>query len=541
MTEAALADEESQNRLGASLRTNVPAWDGSTDAIERRIKASQRLGFEDEAMRDSLTVLVGATHDVAEAQRIQAIAMDLARFKGIDLKTASEALIKVEGGAYRSLKQLGISLRDGATSTEALAAVQKVAAGQAEAYAATNRGKLTASSIELDEAMENLGSKTMPIVVEVVQAAAETASDLADQIGNVTDKLGDLGEEADGSKGPLSKVWELLNVPLTPTIDKRDFTEVAADLISDLLGIDNKFDDTALAFEENADASAGWADKLRHSAGVGGDAIETVGTRAKRTVRVVNRSLGSMSDAFDKTWSELSGAADQAADDIFGPIERRAELSANRLAQGAAMGDINKPRQKGETGAEFTERVAGARQELLGLQKDFFALTAEMAGRGELTAGELSKLTAALKDELKTASLEEQTSILALIALLDRLRAKSKGIFTAGNINIRSTGSGQAGQGGRAAGGPVVGNRPVVVGEKGPEVFVPEGAGTVLPNAGSGRPVAPTGDGGALLAEAKLTNRLLARVVAQEPAAARPQTARGQLARDSALMPGGRL
>lgn len=35
---------------------------------------------------------------------------------------------------------------------------------------------------------------------------------------------------------------------------------------------------------------------------------------------------------------------------------------------------------------------------------------------------------------------------------------------------------------GKASGGPVMGNRPYVVGEKGPELFVPQGAGSIVPN-----------------------------------------------------------
>jgi hypothetical protein len=35
---------------------------------------------------------------------------------------------------------------------------------------------------------------------------------------------------------------------------------------------------------------------------------------------------------------------------------------------------------------------------------------------------------------------------------------------------------------GFANGGPVIGNRPIVVGEEGPEVFVPNSAGTIVPN-----------------------------------------------------------
>jgi len=39
---------------------------------------------------------------------------------------------------------------------------------------------------------------------------------------------------------------------------------------------------------------------------------------------------------------------------------------------------------------------------------------------------------------------------------------------------------------GKASGGPVMGQRPYVVGERGPELFVPAGAGTIMPNGGFG-------------------------------------------------------
>jgi phage-related minor tail protein len=35
---------------------------------------------------------------------------------------------------------------------------------------------------------------------------------------------------------------------------------------------------------------------------------------------------------------------------------------------------------------------------------------------------------------------------------------------------------------GRAAGGPVAGNTPYIVGERGPELFMPSSAGTIVPN-----------------------------------------------------------
>lgn len=156
-TAAASSEEANIAKLGASLKANIPGYDGNTDAIERVVKAREDLAFSDDTLRDSLSLLVGATHDVDKAFEIQATAMDLARFKGIDLGTASEALTKVESGQFRILKSLGIVLKDGATATDALAAVQRVAGGQAKAYADTTSGAVDSLKIAFQDLYEEIG------------------------------------------------------------------------------------------------------------------------------------------------------------------------------------------------------------------------------------------------------------------------------------------------------------------------------------------------------------------------------------------------
>ena len=176
---AAMENEASVTRLTTSLKANVVGWDGNTAAIEQNILAQQHLGFTDDELRASLTLLVGATHDLASAQRIQATAMDLARYKGIGLKEASDALIKVEAGQYRALKALGIQLEKGATQTQALAAVQGVAAGQAEAWSKSTEGSLAAMNVAMGELQEDIGRGLLPVVMELSRAIREMAGTLS--------------------------------------------------------------------------------------------------------------------------------------------------------------------------------------------------------------------------------------------------------------------------------------------------------------------------------------------------------------------------
>lgn len=152
------ADEEvGIARLGASLRANVTDWDGNTESIERTISMREKLAFSDDDLRNSLGLLVASTHDVTKAWEIQSVAMDLARFKNIDLETATEALIKMEGGSFKALKALIGSTKDITTAEEALAAVRKLAAGQADAYAETTKGKLDRLGIAWEDMQEEAG------------------------------------------------------------------------------------------------------------------------------------------------------------------------------------------------------------------------------------------------------------------------------------------------------------------------------------------------------------------------------------------------
>src|SRR4029077_2910903 len=83
-------DQVSQAKFAQALKNNIPAWDGSTAAVEKYAAAQGKLGFTDDEIRDSIGQLIGVTHDLTEAQNLNSLAQDLARAKGIDLATASD-------------------------------------------------------------------------------------------------------------------------------------------------------------------------------------------------------------------------------------------------------------------------------------------------------------------------------------------------------------------------------------------------------------------------------------------------------------------
>lgn len=196
-------------RLTASLKANAQGWDGNAEAVEKTIDSRQRLGFADDELRDSLTRILPATHDINEALAVQNVAMDLARFKNVSLADASVALTKVEAGKFRALAELGIVLKDGATQTDALAAVEKAAAGQAEAFAETTAGAAARVDIAFHNLQETVGGPLNEVMAGFFETV-ENGGDLLDTVGRkisefTADKpIGQLGDAAAGASPQIA-------------------------------------------------------------------------------------------------------------------------------------------------------------------------------------------------------------------------------------------------------------------------------------------------------------------------------------------------
>ena len=177
----AIEAEKGIARLDAALKANVPGWNGNTKAIDDSMTAMENLGFKNTEVRDSLTKLIVPTHNVAKAEDAMKVAADLARLKGISLADATDTLTRIEGGRFKGLAALGIKLKDGATLTDALAAVEQAAQGQASSYADTIDGKLNVAQAKMNDAMDRAGEKLLPLVAAGLTILADAVSTFTDE------------------------------------------------------------------------------------------------------------------------------------------------------------------------------------------------------------------------------------------------------------------------------------------------------------------------------------------------------------------------
>ena len=225
---AAMDAERSQRRLETAFKAAKVPIDQHSAAIERASKAAINLGFDDEDLKDSLGSLIIATGDYKKAQDLSNVAMDIARFKGVDLEAATKMLTMAMAGSQRATKQLGIdvpkttaaydalklkfqdvhseggkqitqsekmalktaALKDKQqTAADVIDTVRKKVKGQAKAYSETAEGEMQVFNQKVEELQEKLGQKLLPKLTETVSFL----SDMVDALEKVDRWMGNVG------------------------------------------------------------------------------------------------------------------------------------------------------------------------------------------------------------------------------------------------------------------------------------------------------------------------------------------------------------
>lgn len=165
----ALADEAAQRKLAETLRVSTGATVEQTQAVETWIsKTSVAIGVTDDELRPSLARLVRSTNDVAKAQDLLNLALDISAATGKPLEAVSNALGKAYDGNATSLGRLGLGLDANilkSKDTDAIMNTLKRTFGTfAENEAETTAKKFERIGIATDEAKEAIGAALLPIV-----------------------------------------------------------------------------------------------------------------------------------------------------------------------------------------------------------------------------------------------------------------------------------------------------------------------------------------------------------------------------------------
>jgi hypothetical protein len=185
----AALDEQATAKLNAALKARGFATEAVAAAVEKQIVAGQKLAFTDDEVRASVEASTRFTKDYAVAQKMQTIAMNLARTTGMSLGDATIAVGKAySGSGAKLLTSLGIT-KKGIKGQEALNALFGKTKGAAAAYADTVAGSFDSLKIGAFELKEQFGKAFLPAIGKLFKALNPYIEKLSNTIKANTPQL----------------------------------------------------------------------------------------------------------------------------------------------------------------------------------------------------------------------------------------------------------------------------------------------------------------------------------------------------------------
>jgi hypothetical protein len=253
---SAIADEAAQTKLATTLENVTGATNAQIKAVEAQIlKTSLLTGKTDDELRPSLDRLLRSTKNVEEAQKLQALALDISAGSGKSLEAVSNALAKSAEGQNTALGKLGVGISAAELKTMSFDQITAKLAGtfenQASKQAETFEGKMARLSVAFDEGKETVGSFVLdaitPLVNKFVNDVVPAIQKFADAIGPQLEPIiKALGTYINDTFVPAFKaIWSFLTTFLIPT-----FTAV---LKPALEGLNTAFNTVKTAINDNSE------------------------------------------------------------------------------------------------------------------------------------------------------------------------------------------------------------------------------------------------------------------------------------------------
>ena len=176
---AAMEDQKSQALLASTLRNTTNATDATIASTEQYITLLQKeVSVADDELRPALATLTRATSDLASAQSLLGLALNISAGTGKDLASVSLALSKAVGGNLGALTRLGVPLDKNIIKSGNLdAALQSLSdtfKDQADIRAKTLEFRLKGLNIAYGEVLETLGYALLPVVEQFANTISTT-------------------------------------------------------------------------------------------------------------------------------------------------------------------------------------------------------------------------------------------------------------------------------------------------------------------------------------------------------------------------------
>lgn len=282
----------------AQVRNNVQnagfAYDEIGGKLEEYSKKMIKMGFDDEETATSVSKLLLVTKDYEKAINLNNLAMDVARYKNIDLESASQLVRMAVAGNVKVLKDFGIEMDKNSTAGERLDAIQKNVTNSAKTYAESLEGKLRTLQVEFGNFKESMGDVFGPA--------------LSVALSNFNEFLNTSNDNAQTWSQSMAKYLAII-------INPKTYLAAGGTALSGLLSVTSKVQDI-FGFDKAAADSKRAADALLESSGKMADSVIDTAYQAMKLRDMAKTKLPSNDNLFSGIGNDAKSAAEKAKNAI---------------------------------------------------------------------------------------------------------------------------------------------------------------------------------------------------------------------------------
>jgi len=203
---AAAEEQAGITKLSVALGNMGIQYDEVRESLEKWINTQQqKTAISDTAQRDSLSKLILMTGDLAKAQDLLTVVMDVAVGTGKDLESVTTLIGYALSGNWGMVTRMIPALKAATTEEERWLMLRQMFLGQAEAYGQTVAGQFQLLKNNIGDIKEAIGSVLLPVL-----------KDLSDKIMPIIEGI---------------KAWIAENPELTETIVKAGLALTALTMV----------------------------------------------------------------------------------------------------------------------------------------------------------------------------------------------------------------------------------------------------------------------------------------------------------------------
>lgn len=234
---AAEEDKQMQN-LAITLKNLGVAFDmPSLDAFIQSMQFAS--GVSDTELRTSLTTLVRSTKDVADAQDLLKLALDVSAGSGKSLSTVTSALSKAQSGNFSALKRLIPTIDATAIAQKNMGGVVQSLStqfsGAAATAAQTYSGQMQILAQVAGEVQEAFGTGFLQGFFNTTDVAQTTSIEMQ-QLQESMQTLGTTAGQLGGIIAELGQIFSATGGQVLKFADNADIAASKGDILGSILG-----------------------------------------------------------------------------------------------------------------------------------------------------------------------------------------------------------------------------------------------------------------------------------------------------------------